>query len=102
MTVRPGRVGGALAALVAVLPWLPTARAADDTAWLAQAKVPADAVTRALNEVWLLSPEDAARRAENVRKQAEAAPAEGKLAGALVAAVALERADQPSGARAAY
>jgi hypothetical protein len=57
---------------------------------------------RALRDVWALSPEEAARRAEDFNQLAEGAPDATRWRPALLAAVALERAGQTDRALAAY
>ncbi len=101
MSWRETRVGAwlALAVLAAVLPG--ATRAAEDPAWLAQEPVPADEVTRSLNEIRVLDVPEAARRVD-VWKGVRNASEEGKLAAALLAAFAQERSGQATAARAAY
>jgi hypothetical protein len=84
-------------ALVTVTVLLAAAGAvrAQDVPAPAGEEVPRDAVTASLNEVWGLTPEEAARRVESLRRP-------GGPAAELLAAVALERAGRAPEARAAY
>jgi membrane protein insertase Oxa1/YidC/SpoIIIJ len=85
--------------LLALFLLAPPARAQD---WLRGKQVPADKVTDELNALWAMETGAAAKQAERWQQAAKGASDEGKLAAALLNAVALERAGQPHNARSAY
>ena len=75
---------------------------ADDLTWLTKDDVPADRVSEALQAVWEKPPEKAQAQVELFRRAEEVGSGQGKRAAALLAAVALERADRMAEARIAY
>ena len=75
---------------------------AGDLTWLTKADVPTERVSEALQAVWEMPPDKAQAQVELFRRAEEAASGQGKRTAALLAAVALERADRKAEARIAY